>query len=233
MSFTKLSYVRTLEGGSFKINGVGLPSKWPHSLFQASYSTSYEWDIIESTPEYIIIDVPETARDLLSKFTINGPADSGYTYLYQNASCDSGLNLTYIEQGNDIIMNITKPSGMSITKIKIISKINPEIVYNIETFVSTSSTNVVFKYGLNSGAFFVRAFKDVEYCGGWEQLNKIVEIDMSSLSFNLTQIGREGGLFRVDGKLSEAAEIHVNGHVGEVSHQSGNQTWFSIPSFDL
>ena len=61
----------------------------------------------------------------------------------------------------------------------------------------------------------------------------MVEIDISNLSFDLTQIGSEGGLFRVDGQLSEAAEIHVNGFKGKVSHQSGNQTWFSIPSFDL
>ena len=168
MSITKTSYYRTFEGGELKIDGIGLPSKWPHPLFQASYSTSDEWDIIESTHEYIILDVPETIMNSASIFRIDGPTDSDYTYVYQYTSCNTVLNLTYIEQGNDVVMNIMKPSGMSITKIKLISKINPEVVYEIDTFVSTSSTDVVFKYGLNSGAFFVRAFKDVEYCGGWE-----------------------------------------------------------------
>ena len=44
----------SLHGGKIRLTGIGLPSYWPHPLF----SLNYNWDVIQSTPTYMIIHIP-------------------------------------------------------------------------------------------------------------------------------------------------------------------------------
>ena len=91
------------------------------------------------------------------------------------------------------------------------------MVNQVDSF-SQSGNTVTFSTNILPGGYNVRIQYDGPTCFGWMYSENPIEIEVGSLEYTLTEVGTEGGMFRVKGKVSEGAILKIDGQKGYFSH---------------
>ena len=160
----------TIYGGRMKIKGVGLPEKWPHPLF----SINKNWEIIESTPTQMIVEVPSRNKEVTTTFKLKGILSKDQLTVYQKYSCNYDTTVTVTEASNtfNFVVSLYNING-DYSAVKLISKTNSDVIEDILSF-SHSGNQITFSNDILPGAYYLRVHSDGPSCVGWMQAEDLV-----------------------------------------------------------
>ena len=210
MSIVESSINMTTYGGRMRIQGVGLPEKWPHPLFSANR----KWEILESTPTHMIVEVPHRNQEKTTTFKLKGILSTDQLTVYQKYSCNYNATVTVTSASNtyDFVVGLQNSNG-NYSAVRLISKTNSDVVDEVGSF-SHSGNQLTFSRNILPGAYYLRVHSDGPSCVGWMQAEDLVEISAGSLTYNLKEVGTEGSMFAVEGAVGEGSFLRVDGQRG-------------------